>query len=467
MNKKYIIVSFAILILAVLGGAYWYYSKSDTPLTSLDLFPGESGLRSNEPTSSTNSPSGDEITTPEQQVVPLSRLYELHKAPVVGVGIIEERDKKGVITSVSARYVERGVGHIFEAPLSPIGLESRISNETRTRLSEALWGNSGKSVVLRYVDDKSDGFIATRVVNITKPTEPFNQGDSTDVSEMSLFKTEEVYLPEGIPFMSVSEDGGDKLFYLLGESGTTASFKNTGILKIFSSPFTEWLPQFPNQRLVTLTTKPSAKVPGYLFFLNTQNKSVTKILSGINGLTTLTSRDGKLVLFSETKGGPELSLYNVAKKERISLYIQTLPEKCVWGKKRSTIAYCAVPQSIPQGYYPDQWYQGLVSFSDELWEIDSTTSIGRKIMDTKSMGAPTLDMTNLTVSSDDTYLVFMNKVTGTPWTYRLTEDIPSVKTAFTPTQNGPLSSSIVEPPLSASITTLPQSVIDSEMKRLR
>ena len=38
--------------------------------------------------------------------------------------------------------------------------------------------------------------------------------------------------------------------------------------------------------------------------------------------------------------------------------------------------------------------------------------------------APALDIVNPTLSSDDYYLLFMNKVSGTPWVYRTVEVIP-------------------------------------------
>ena len=212
----------------------------------------------------------------------------------------------------------------------------------------------------------------------------------------------------------------ERVSFTMRDSASVSS----GVSTIFNSAFTEWLPQFPNQQLVTLTTKPSATVPGHLFFVDLKTKSVTKILGGRNGLTTLTSRNGKLTLFAEIKNGvPELSFYDVTKKVSHPLYLQTLPEKCVWGVKNTTLAYCAVPQTIPSATYPDQWYQGLVTFSDSMWEIDTTTFNTRKILVPSNLGAPALDIINLALSSNDAYLLFMNKVTGTPWVYTIAEPL--------------------------------------------
>ena len=92
------------------------------------------------------------------------------------------------------------------------------------------------------------------------PTNSFNTATDTP-TQSGLIQTEEILLPDYIPFMAVAGDESDKLFYLensaVSAMGTTATFKNTSPSNIFKSSFTEWIPQFPNQKLVTLTTKPS------------------------------------------------------------------------------------------------------------------------------------------------------------------------------------------------------------------
>lgn len=461
MDRRKIIIVISIIILgSALGGAYWYFSKKVQTQAPGGVFPGESGV-----VIGGKGPVAGETAEEEPVFTPGTtatspRLYELHKLPVAGAGFIEAKDKKGTITSIAARYIERGLGYIFETPIGTFA-ESRIVNETRPRISEALWGNNGKSVVIRFIDDKDGGIIKTQILNIGAPAISFAQSTSTASMQSDFLKTEAVLLPNFIPFMATSEDGADKLFYLENgadaSSGSVSTFKNSGVSKIFSFSFTEWLPQFPSQKLVTLTTKPSAKVPGHLFFVDPKTKSVTKILGNINGLTTGTSHDGKFVLYAETKNNrPELSVYDVAKNTPHALSVQTLPEKCAWGNKNLSVVYCAVPQTLPSADYPDQWYQGLVSFSDAVWEINITTLVSRKIMLPKDFGAPTLDIINPTLSSDDGYLLFINKISGTPWVYRITEALPPALTVSIPTTTA-----------TTTKTAVPSSVITSDMKKLK
>lgn len=426
MDRKTLIsiVVLVVVILLSLVGYFYLSQKTSSTTPEIGTFPKGSGSFTG-----TGRIIGDDGTSTDVDVFtpgsnePLPRLYELHKVPVVGIGFTEEGSSPN--NTIVARYIERGLGHIYETQIATL-VESRIVNETRPRIMEALWGNGGKSVVIRFIDDQDgSSVVKTNIINIGGITTSFARSTSTEIVS-DFISTKETSLPDHIPFMATAEDGGNKIFYL--ENGVNASlgalatFNDFTVSTIFNSAFKEWLPQFPNQNLVTLNTRPSAGVAGHLFFVNPNTKSVTKILGGINGLTTLTSRDGKHVLFSETIGdAPELSVYDVAGKTINHLLLQTLPEKCVWSSKNLTMVYCAVPQSLPRATYPDQWYQGLVTFSDALWEIDVVAGRVEEIMTPSNFGAPTLDMVNLALSSDDSHLVFMNKVSGTPWVYRITD----------------------------------------------
>lgn len=428
MNKHALLIIATILILAMLGaGAYFYFFvKKPTTTPETPAFPGGSGPITGVVTGGTTDGAGGEDTETTDTPKKPPRLFELHKTPVAGATFVEVKDKKGVLTSITARYIERGLGHIYETPLATY-TETRTANETRSRIAEALWGNGGKSLVVRFLEEEGGSTIKSRALNLSM------------LSSSGFLQAEEVFLPDYIPFMAVAQDGSDKLFYLesngVTTTGTTASFKNTGKTNVFNSSFNEWLPEFPHKNLITLTTRPSGSVPGHVFFLNPTTKSLTKVLGGINGLTTKTSRDGKTMLYSESADKKvNILAYDVEKKETRQLSLQTLPEKCVWSSKKTTVAYCAVPQALYPAIYPDQWYQGLISFTDNIWRIDTKTAIAENIF------TGTFDIVNTVLSSDDSYLLFMNKTTGTPWVYRLTEEAP-VLTTPTPTTTSPATTS--------------------------
>ena len=97
--------------------------------------------------------------------------------------------------------------------------------------------------------------------------------------------------------------------------------------------------------------------------------------------------------------------------------ITTLPEKCVFSKTDENKIYCAVPISMPSAKYPDEWYQGLISFSDNLWQINVNTGIA-KIIFYKS----DFDITNLFTDKNENYLFFTNKKDSTLWSLQISND---------------------------------------------
>jgi hypothetical protein len=426
MDRKKIVIAVAVLFILLLGGAgaYFYFNKPAQPTPANGVpFPGNGNLiPPKPPTGNTENPD-DGIFPPSAETS--SRLYELHKTPVAGIGFADQTVGKKKIFFV--RLIERSLGHLFETNLETLS-EARISSETYIGIAEAFFGNNGRNVIIRSLDEQDGIAIKTRSLTLSEPIiafTPKTEG-SGNQGAVSVVTPEETLLPDYIPHLAVAEDAANKIFYLenglTSARGTAANFKGSGVSVIFNSAFTEWLPQLPNQKLATITTKPSGNVPGHLFFINTENSVLTKILGNIKGLTTTTNRDGKFVLYAETKAEtPSLFSYDVLKKESRPLSLNTFAEKCGWSSKDPFIAYCAVPKTIPRGTYPDQWYQGTASFADDVWKINVKTGAGEKILIPENYGVSAMDIISPMVSSDETYLIFINKKSSTPWLFLLVE----------------------------------------------
>ena len=311
----------------------------------------------------------------------------------------------------SLRYVARANGNIYQTFVDKIE-ERRFSGTVIPKVYEAFFGSKGDFVIMRYL--KEDGrTIQTFVGNLPKE---YLGADTTIDNEISG-----VFLPENIQDMSMSPDASG-LFYLFtsGDSmiGTTLTLLNDKKVQIFDSVFTEWLSSWPNAKTITLTTKPSFGIPGYIYMLDgTNGKGFKKVFGGINGLTTLTSPDGKLVLYGNDS--LSLSVYHMDTKVSDLLGIKTLPEKCVWGKISDTV-YCSMPQTIPSGFYPDTWYQGEVSFSDQLWKIDIKTGNATMLIDPVTVnGGGEIDGTKLALDESENYLFFVNKKDSFLWEFNL------------------------------------------------
>ena len=306
------------------------------------------------------------------------------------------------------RYAERATGNVYQTFADKIE-ERKLTSTVIPQVYEASFGED--SILMRYLkeDAKTIETFAGKL-----PKEILG-GDAVGPTEM-----EGSFLPENIIDLSLSPD---KLliFYLFksGDNavGITASAKGDQKNQIFSSPFTEWLSQWPNARMITLNTKPSSNSPGYLYSIDPSTKRMTKILGGINGLTSLTSPSGKSVLYTDSR--LSLFAYDPSTKNSVSLGIRTLPEKCVWDKA-SIYLYCAVPKNIKGTNYPDIWYRGEVSFSDEVLKINTENGNTTKLADpAEFQSGEEMDGIKLSLDQAENYLFFINKKDSFLWELNL------------------------------------------------
>jgi hypothetical protein len=284
-------------------------------------------------------------------------------------------------------------GHIYKMFLDTKTKE-KVSNSTIPSIYEAFFDNKANTVIYRYLGSNNiiSSFVAT------------------------LGATKGEFLQQNISNISISKDG-TKFFYLLknsnGSTGTVGRFGEDKKEIIFNSPFTEWLSQWDNNGRIFLTTKPSYSTVGSIFFLNTTNKTISKLFGNIIGLTTLINPKGSLVLYStSTETGPKLSVFNLSEHSEKDIDTYGLPEKCVWSSDNINI-YCAVPNTVTGNQYPDIWYQGLVSFDDFFVKINTIT--GDKITIANSINETSIDGTYLFLNKTEDSLFFTNKKDSTLW----------------------------------------------------
>jgi hypothetical protein len=308
------------------------------------------------------------------------------------------------------RYVDRATGNIYQTFADKIE-ERRFTDTVIPKVYEALFGSNGESVVMRYL--KADGrTIQTFLSNLPKE---YLGGDTMESNE-----AKGIFLPENIKDISLSADTESMLYLFISRDNmiaTTHEFKTGKKVQLFDSPFTEWLSTWPNSKLTTFTTKPASGMPGYMYAMDPASKNLIQVLGKVNGLTTLASPSGNLVLYGDDS--LSLSLYDTDARTVRSIGIRTLPEKCIWGTG-SDFIYCAVPRTIAGTQYPDIWYQGEVSFSDQLWKIDVDTGNTTLVADPLTItGAEDIDAIKLALDSDEKYLFFVNKKDSFLWKLEL------------------------------------------------
>ncbi len=308
------------------------------------------------------------------------------------------------------RYVDKATGNVYQTFVDKIE-ERKFSTTTIPKVHEAYFGNRGQSVIMRYL--KADERTIETFVGAL-PKEILG-GDSTEDNEIKGY-----FLPKNVRDVSLSPDGS-KMFYLFdsgdGIVGTTLSFLDNKKVQIFDSPFTEWLSWWGGSKKITLSTKPSANIPGYMYTLDLNNKNLTKTLGDINGLTTLASPNEKLTLYANNT--LSLSIYFTDTRNSNTVGVKTLPEKCVWNKTGDTL-YCAVPKSIIGTSYPDAWYQGEISFNDQLWKIDAKSGNTTLVLDPANFtNGEEIDGIKLALDEGENYLFFVNKKDSFLWKLEL------------------------------------------------
>ena len=445
MSKRNLILLIIVMVAVVIAVFGFLYFRG-IPAAPKEESEGTNFISRFNPFASSK-PSAPETAAPSVDVtgyepgsdgeMPKLQLIKVSSMPVVGFGVYQKERFKEVPmivpaagagsepeekTSVSAaptppptefvpalRYVDRATGNIYQTFADKIE-ERKFSETTIPKVYEAYFGNRGESVIMRYLKG-SDRTIETFVGAL--PKEHLGADMSGNNAIVGSF------LPDNVKDISVSSDGL-KIFYLFnsgdGVIGATLNLLDNKKVQVFDSPFTEWLTQWPgggSAGAITLSTKPSANVPGYMYKINLVNKNLTKVLGNINGLTTLASPDEKLVLYGDNN--LSLYVYNVDSKNSDLLGVKTMPEKCVWGAL-SDVIYCAVPKSVDIGAYPDAWYQGEVTFYDRFWKIDIESGSTTLMFDPAAVtGREEIDGIKLALDENENYLFFVNKKDSYLW----------------------------------------------------
>ena len=444
MQKRNIILLIIILVIITIIAFVFLYSQNNTPINQADnpdFFSQFNPFKQHTVTPVVKPPVEIPNYQPNPVVTQKKKLTKISSMPVAGFTVfMKERLKNiavitpttDVSTTASAttkkttkptppptefvtalRYVDSATGNIYQTFLDNIN-ERKFSTTIIPKVNDAYFANNGESVVMRYL--KGDGRTIETFVG-TLPKEILG-GDTTETNEIKG-----VFLPDNVKDISVSPDNL-KMFYLFENNdivddntsiiGTTLNFSNNAKVQIFDSPFTEWLSSWPNSNTIALTTKPSSMIPGYMYSMDGAGKNLTETLGNINGLTTLEAPNGKMILYGD--GNLSLNIYHTDTRISDPLGVKTLPEKCVWNKTSDAI-YCAVPKLVQFGQYPDTWYQGEVSFNDQLWKIDAKTGNATLLMDpgTFTEGKEEVDGVKLALDEGENYLFFINKKDSFLW----------------------------------------------------
>ena len=303
MSSKRIIIIISVILLITLG--VWIFTTKNnggtTPGTSSggigSLFPffssGIGGGGDSTPDGSVTEPG---TGTNEPSNNPVSPLKRISNKSVAGFTVVTVQTTplaaiRNLITKTSTpvatvatpvvpvpaiRFLERGTGYIYDVTADGTG-EKKITGTPIVRALDALFGDNGKAVLVRYIKNDNQT-VATFLGRIP---------EQTDEDILSEVKGE--FLPDNVLDLAVAPDGKSFLYLLATADGSVGlSMKTDGTAKkqVFTSPFSEWLLDFTTGAL-TATTKASSGIPGYVYSIQ-KTGYFQKILGGVNGLTTKT-----------------------------------------------------------------------------------------------------------------------------------------------------------------------------------
>jgi len=172
--------------------------------------------------------------------------------------------------------------------------------------------------------------------------------------------------------------------------------------------------EWPKGEEIFLREKPSGLVQSSLYSLSPLTKAFTKNISDIYGFSVKWSPDGSKILYSKTNSnGKNIVVFTADRtgSNQKTANVSTLAEKCVWSQD-PRIIYCAVPKNINDAnILPDDFYKGIFLANDEFWKINVINGDKTKLLDDSQL-IEIYDATDLFLSSQESYLFFVNKING-------------------------------------------------------
>lgn len=397
MRRTLIIIAIVTLITGTGAGLYLYLRQSQ-PVVTTSTPPtlpqaGDASTDQQQGGGDTPTPTNDTTTGN------VGRFVQVSKGPVVpGFALTSRGGSASSSAATLLSYIERQSGNVFTYDVHT-GAITRTSNRTVPGIQSAVWSRDASRAIVRYLSGDTFTTINTYVLPADGSNGLFlaqNLSDATIASSTILT------LASGVngSLASVSNIDGTKPTTVLSTALTSLRIGFLG-------------------RSYMAFTKPSGTLAGYAYSTDPAGHLV-RLAGPLNGLSALGSPLGKWVLVSSVSGETlTLSLVNTATRETITLPIGTLADKCAWSSDDTTV-YCAVPVTVPTNHtYPDDWYQGAVSFSDRIWKIDVTGRYAQLVLDLTKENKGSFDLTALSLDNGQTSLAFMNKVDASLWSFQL------------------------------------------------
>lgn len=299
-------------------------------------------------------------------------------------------------TTTIVTFVDKVTGYIYGYPIET-GKVFQISNSIIPGVSDAYFFDNGKHVIMRYIDYEKNtvvGLIAT-IPNVSQT------GTALPLENIQ-------YLTGEVLSVAINARK-DKASYIVGTDNGSTIYTITpkGPALVTSSPFKEWSLSYGGDSLF-VTTRPSAYVEGATLSVPRFQSEITEK----TGLMSLPSPTGSLL--NSMWGSKGLVTFYSDNSGTKVLPITTLAPKCAWGN--NNLLACAVPRVLAKTVegLPDDWYQGRISFSDDLVIVDTTRN-EKSPLYTFTNEDGIFDVIGITISKENDLFSFTKRQDGTLW----------------------------------------------------
>ena len=391
-----IIILVIVIIALIVGFAWLRYGGSIEDVDRLQIFggkgPGNELFEGDVPPPQSSDQGGPlaRLQTP--------RLIQLTREAVVGPAVVRGEEK--------VKYFKRATGHLYQLDYEGRTPEERLSNMTIAGARDARWSpNKNNAVVSFFTDNTLKHFALSYQATSSRSEKVASQG---------------VFLPNDVIDVAFSQKD-ERMAYLLPTGAATtlfsASSDGSGQKSIYTTSLSQLNLSWAGDEM-SIVEKSSGLASSFLQRIGLRGTART-VLRDIEGLDVQWNGMGSLAIISRTSlRGRNLATHIINAKGEIiaQLPFATIGSKCAWSHLEEETVYCAVPRALPPATYPDAWWQGIVSFSDDLWRVNTTTGEADQIFSEGDF-----DITNLFFSGAEDRLFFLNKKDSTLWTLRLVE----------------------------------------------
>jgi hypothetical protein len=392
--KKTTLIIIGIVAVVLLFAIWLYLLIYGTPTKVTEYFTDFSLFGGNTPATITPAPTATD-TAPVTVDVKKDALRQLTTRPVIGFA---EFTPTGTTTFM--RYAEAGTGHIYQINLDS-GEETRLSNVTVPNAELAAFSPDGKYVAIRSGFGANNEII---LVTLVPNAEATAESLAPKMADFAWSNQNEIRYTEVTGY---------------GLAGRILNPDTKTIRDSFTVPFQSatviWSLGSTSQTYVY--PKASTQLQGYLYSI--KNGGIFR--EPLSGYGLIADANSRYVIETVRENTtPKSYQYRLVDGVRSALPIVIEPSKCVFSGMDPNLVYCGSQLDTTYSeQYPDDWYKGIHSFSDDIWTINLQNHQMTQLVNPLKTVGRDIDMTFMTISANAKMLYFINKNDNVLWSYEI------------------------------------------------